>query len=85
MAVGQFDDALEYPTKALEQAPVFDPREGRSFIDDPLLQWSDGEDDDLELSYDEDSEDAEYEDVRLANVDNEDWEIAERGEFCRRY
>lgn len=79
MAVGQFNNALE--TKALEQALVRDPREGKAFIDDPLLQWSDEEDDDdLESSPDEDSEDTEYEDSRLADVDDEDWEIAEKGE-----
>ena len=81
MAVGQFHDALE--TKALEQALVRDPREGKAFIDDPLLQWSDDEedDDDIRSSPDEDSgEETEYEASRLADVDDEDWEIAEKGE-----
>jgi hypothetical protein len=82
MAAGQFDDALEYQTKALENAPVFDPREGQTFIDDPLLQWSDEEDDDVHsASHEGDSEDVEWDDNRLSNVNDEDWEIAERGNF----
>lgn len=64
---GQFDDALE-------DAGQHDPRQGGHFVDDDqLLEWSesseDGDDD--QLSGDN------FEDDR---VEDEDWEIAERGE-----
>ena len=37
-ALGQFDDAEE---DALASAPVFNPREGRKFVDEEeLLAWS---------------------------------------------
>lgn len=68
---GQFDDALEN----VEQ---HDPRQGGRYIDDhQLLEWSepsddeDGGDDIDQLSGDD------FEDDR---VEDEDWEIAERGE-----
>lgn len=64
---GQFDDALE-------DAEQHDPRQGGHFIDDDrFLEWSsEDEDDDIDqLSGDD------FEDDR---VEDEDWEIAERGE-----
>lgn len=84
---GQFDDAPEDArtvqiVESISQpaaAPV-DPRGGHTYIDDaaPLdpsinLDWSEDE----EISEDEDDED-EYEDG-IARVEDEDWEIAERG------
>lgn len=86
MAAGQFDDPLEYQMTAMQLAPNFNPREGQAFIDDPLLQWSDEEEDGLESSSQEgDSEDVESWDDGVANVDDEDWEIAERGDVCLRF
>ncbi|KZS95330.1 RIO1-domain-containing protein [Sistotremastrum niveocremeum HHB9708] len=73
---GQFDDAPE--SNALAQAPDFDPREGGSFIDHELLEWS-------EPSDDEDEEvDEELEDYENIQVDDEDWEVAER-DFTKQY
>jgi hypothetical protein len=64
--VGQFDDA---PGDATDLSSA-DPREGHQFIDEAILEWSEpSEDDDFE---DED----EYDSNR---VEDEDWEIAERG------
>ena len=72
-ATGQFDDAED----ALGAAPTFDPREGSTFIDEQeLLAWS--EDDDEEDLESTGNEDALDEDM-LLEVDDEDWEIAERG------
>lgn len=70
IAPGQFDDALE----DVEQ---HDPRQGGHYIDDDqLLEWSEPSEDEGEdidqLSADD------FEDDR---VEDEDWEIAERGEF----
>lgn len=66
---GQFDDAEE-PNEALKSAPDFNPREGQVFIDeqDPNLLWSESE---------EEEEGDDYE-VGV-EVDEEDWEIAEKG------
>ena len=63
---GQFDDALE-------DAGQPDPRQGGHYIDDvQLLEWSEpSEDEDDELSGD---------DFEGDRVEDEDWEIAERGE-----
>jgi len=89
IAEGQFDDDLgdisEAPQNfatptALRRAPDFDPREGQTFIDDPLLQWSEREEEEEEI-IEEDEEDLEDWDSRLTSVNDEDWEIAERGEL----
>lgn len=63
---GQFNDAVE-------DAEQHDPRHGGHYIDDAqLLEWSEPSDDDDidQLSGDD------FEDDR---VEDEDWEIAERG------
>ena len=74
---GQFDDAVE-PTEALKAAPDFNPREGQTFIDehDPVLQWSDPESED---EAEEDEEDDFGDELDDLQVDDEDWEIAEKG------
>lgn len=65
IAPGQFDDALE-------DAEQRDPRQGGHYIDDDqLLEWSEPSDGEDQLSGDD------FEDDR---VEDEDWEIAERGE-----
>ncbi|KAH0832114.1 RIO1-domain-containing protein [Lanmaoa asiatica] len=66
---GQFDDALE-------DAEQHDPRQGGHYIDDDqLLEWSEpSEDEDADI--DQLSGD-DFEDDR---VEDEDWEIAERGD-----
>lgn len=66
---GQFDDAPEIGV------PTLDPRAGGTFIDDPLLEWSEPEDGDEEYEDDELKEE-DYNDNR---AEDEDWEIAERG------
>lgn len=66
---GQFDDAPG------NDVSTVDPRAGATFIDDPLLEWSEPEDEDEE--YEEgDLKEEDYNDNR---VEDEDWEIAERG------
>lgn len=67
---GQFDDAPED-----KQVPI-DPRAGGTFIDDPLLQWSDTED---EIENEEDEEALREEDYNDNRVEDEDWETVERG------
>jgi RIO kinase 1 len=49
-----------------------DPRQGHSYIDDDrqLLEWSDAEEDESEL------DERDFDDLR---VEDEDWEMAERG------
>ena len=65
---GQFDDALE-------DAEQRDPRQGGHYIDDDqLLAWSEPSEDEDDI--DQLSGDG-FEDDR---VEDEDWEIAERGE-----
>lgn len=97
-ADGQFDDAegdftgvsepvnlgLSQPrpaeTAALRQALTFNPREGEILIDDD--HWSD--DDDEEEEEEEEgasSQELEYDDH--TRVEDEDWEIAERGTLCK--
>ena len=44
-ADGQFDDAPE------NDVPTVDPRAGATFIDDPLLEWSEPEDDGEEVLF----------------------------------
>lgn len=71
---GQFDDApLQTNVQVVDDQP--DPRAGGYFIDDERLPWSDQsseDDDEDELNEDD------FEDVR---ADDEDWEVAERGEL----
>lgn len=75
---GQFDDAEVPKANFLDYASFYDPREGRTFIDDQSLEWSEpGEDSDLEDVAEHDR-DEEW-DVSNANVDHEDWELADRG------
>ena len=87
---GQFDDAPEDDTGPIQvsnpstvdaptvaPASVIDARQGASYIDeDGLLEWSEPEDED---SYDSDQvlgdDDNDYEN----RVEDEDWDIAERG------
>lgn len=83
-APGQFDDApadnVTDALSALNLAPSYNPREGEAFIDeDAALEWSSSDDDD---EYDDDSgnEAAVWEDS-VARVDDEDWEIADRGGY----
>lgn len=68
-AVGQFDDA---PGDVTDGATA-DPREGHQFIDQAILAWSEPSEED-----DFDEEEDEYDNIR---VEDEDWEIAERGPF----
>lgn len=87
---GQFDDAPEdaqtvqsgEPIAQPAAAPV-DPRGGHTYIDEDTtvdpninLDWSEDE----EVSEDEEYEE-EYEDG-IARVEDEDWEIAERGMYA---
>ena len=86
---GQFDDAPEDVQTSLSATPALqpmtasaDPRGGHSYIDDDApvdpninLDWSEDE----ELSEDETDED-EFENS-FARVEDEDWEIAERGKY----
>lgn len=68
----QFDDA---PGENQVIAPVTrDPRAEGSYIDDELLEWSEADGD--EGSDDESLNEEDFEDNR---VEDEDWEIAERG------
>ena len=75
---GQFDDAVEDVTTTPIQPGSPTQRPPARYIDEEhLLEWSDPEDsdeDELEEVFREDD----YEDNR---VEDEDWEIAERGEF----
>ena len=66
---GQFEDAPE------GDVPTQDPRAGATFIDDPLLEWSEPDDDGEE--YDE--EELREEDYNDDRAEDEDWEIAEKG------
>lgn len=87
-APGQFDDApsenvtneVTQDLSALSLAPTYDPRQGNAFIDEALGdEWSSSDEDD----YEEDSgnEAAVWEDS-VARVDDEDWEIADRGGYA---
>lgn len=74
-ALGQFDDA-DTPS-ALEHAKPFDPREGQNFIDeDDVLEWTEDED-----GVDEDEDEELWRDSEIGGVDDEDWEIADRGRY----
>ena len=84
---GQFDDAPEGAQTVPSVEPVsqpavvpVDPRGGHTYIDDDApqeaeinLDWSEEDD----VSEDDDDDD-EFEDG-MARVEDEDWEIAERG------
>ena len=84
---GQFDDAPEDAQTVPSVEPVsqpavvpVDPRGGHTYIDDDApqeaeinLYWSEEDD----VSEDDDDDD-EFEDG-MARVEDEDWEIAERG------
>lgn len=77
IAEGQFEDAEEVPSTRLDHAPFYNPREGQAFIDDDLSEYS-------EFDEDPDPEEATDDEewgTRAANVDDEDWELAERGRF----
>lgn len=70
---------------ALDFAPAFDPRQGRQLIDDDaernLLEWSSSSDSDEEA--DELDENDFFDDIQ---VDDEDWEVSERGaQLCIMY
>ena len=85
---GKFDDAEgpdlnvtavpETPTpepSAIDLAPDFNPREGRTYIDeDPDLAWSESEGSAYSAS-----DYSEEEDYARDDVDAEDWEVAEGG------
>lgn len=62
---GQFDDA---------PVPGNNPRDGATFVDDQVLEWSESDSGDGE-DKDELDEDGFEED----RVEDEDWEVAERG------
>ena len=66
---GQFDDAPEDQT-----TQQIDSRQGPAYIDDATLEWSDPEDG----SGDDEVYEEDYTDDR---VEDEDWEVAERGSF----
>ena len=75
---GQFEDAPEETQSNSNQ----NPRQGATFIDDPLLQWSEPEDEEELDGLHEESEE-EYNEDR---AEDEDWEVAERGLFlCLTY
>ncbi|GJJ09567.1 hypothetical protein Clacol_003790 [Clathrus columnatus] len=89
IAEGQFEDAQEIPsTNFLDSASFHDSREGHAFIDDEWLQWSQSDEDSEEAEGDEAEEVSkdgiEEWDIRSVNVDDEDWEIAER-DFTKQY
>lgn len=68
---GQFDDAPDAtPAPLTTIPPQFNPREGSNFIDEGILEWSEHEE----------TEDSGAEDDWEENrVEDEDWEISERG------
>ena len=78
---GQFDDAPEFEGQRHAPTAPANPREGRGFIDDPLLEWSESDEEDE--SSDAFLNEEDFEDNR---VEDEDWEITERGSrfsfFC---
>ena len=71
---GQFDDAPEDLVDARPPNAV-DPRAGFTFIDEANLDWSDGDEDTDEDEYDLEPEETDS----YTRVEDEDWEIAERG------
>ena len=77
---GQFEDAPEDSTQSNTVPPVIirvDPRANGTFIDDPeLLEWSEPEDDGF---VDEDEDELYEEDFEDNRVDDEDWDVTERG------
>ena len=77
---GQFDDA-----PGDESAPVTDPRQGHTFIDDErLLEWSSESSDGEESEPDEfeQEEDAlEAEAFQTLRAEDEDWEVAEGSKY----
>jgi RIO kinase 1 len=72
---GQFDDApLQTNVPAVDDQQ--DPRVGGYFIDDErLVSWSD------ESSEDDDGDELNEDDFEDVRADDEDWEVAERGEL----
>lgn len=93
---GQFDDAPDDSGKSVNAAvtnglvpseststpvAVVDSRQGGSYIDDEekLLEWSD-------VDYEgEDDEEALEEDIYDDRIEDEDWDIAERGMYWHRF
>ena len=77
---GQFEDAPEDSAQSNTVLPVIirvDPRANGTFIDDPeLLEWSEPEDDGF---VDEDEDELYEEDFEDNRVDDEDWDVTERG------
>lgn len=65
---GQFDDPTELPTNETRD----NSRQGPRYIDDDLLEWS-------EESTPEEDEEIDEEVYSDNRVEDEDWEIAERG------
>ncbi|TBU46342.1 RIO1-domain-containing protein [Dichomitus squalens] len=82
---GQFDDA---PGDESAPAPVSDPRQGHTFIDDErVLEWSSvsSDEEDSEPDEFEQEEDAlEAEAFQTLRAEDEDWEVAE-GDFTKQY
>lgn len=73
---GQFEDAIE-------DAQQHDPRQGGHYIDDDqLLEWSEPSEDE-----DDDIDRLSGDDFEYDRAEDEDWEMAERGEtaFDRPY
>lgn len=82
----QFEDAPNDTTVALEpQSGIIRPTKEVTYIQDSDLEWSDSNDEDENDQYGEDYDEREaYEDEKERaaenyGVDDEDWEIAEKG------
>lgn len=78
---GQFDDAPEEVSGLLSSQQNFQPnlRDGHSYVDEAILEWSDESPDDAEDTEDEDGSD------EFNRVEDEDWEIAEKGTSCSNF
>lgn len=74
---GQFDDAPEELAglPSSQQHVQSNVRDGHSYVDEAVLEWSD------ESPEEEDTEDEEGSD-EFNRVEDEDWEIAEKGAFA---
>jgi hypothetical protein len=62
-----------------QQSQPRDPSGQETYIDDPDLNWSEDEDDEDEYEDEFDSEDERERAAEGVRVDDEDWEIAEKG------
>lgn len=72
---GQFDDAPEEVSGLPSSQPTIQPnlRDGHSYVDEAILEWSDESPDEVQDTEDEEGSD------EFNRVEDEDWEIAEKG------